>query len=216
MKGPIRVVIADDHPLFRDGVVRSLRESEDFEVVGEGGSAEEAIRLVDLHMPDIVCLDISMPGGGIQAAREIGRNYPAVRIVMLTVSEADDDVLAGLQAGARGYVLKGVGARDLIELLRGVAEGASYVSPDLAARVLSAMKRPAAGAGQPSDDPIAALSKREEQILHLLAQGLSNKEIGRQLELQEKTVKHYMTNILQKLQVRNRVEAALLAREHGV
>jgi two-component system, NarL family, nitrate/nitrite response regulator NarL len=215
MTGQIRVVIVDDHPLFRGGVVRTLQEQEDIEIVGEGGSAEEALALVDQHLPDIVCLDISMPGGGVVAAREIGRRYPAVRIVMLTVSEADEDVLSALQAGARGYVLKGVGARELIELLRGVAEGGSYVSPDLAARVLSAMKRPA-GDGHPLDDLIASLSKREEQILRLVAQGLSNKEIGRELDLQEKTVKHYMTNILQKLQVRNRVEAALLARERGV
>ena len=215
MTGQIRVVIVDDHPLFRGGVVRTLQEHEGIAVVGEGGSAEEAISLVDLHLPDIVCLDISMPGGGVEAAREIGRRYPAVRIVMLTVSEEDENVLSALQAGARGYVLKGVGARELVEVLRGVAEGASYVSPDLAARVLTAMKRPA-GDGRPMDDPIASLSKREEQILGLVAQGMSNKEIGRELDLQEKTVKHYMTNILQKLQVRNRVEAALLARERGV
>lgn len=215
MKGPIRVVVVDDHPLFRDGVVRSLQEHGDIAVLGDGGSTEEAISLVDLHLPDIICLDISMPGGGIEAAREIGRRYPAVRIVMLTVSEEDEDVLSALQAGARGYVLKGVGARELVELLRGIAEGASYVSPELAARVLTAMKQPA-GDGRPIDDPIAALSNREEQILRLLTQGLSNKEIGRELDLQEKTVKHYMTNILQKLQVRNRVEAALLARERGI
>lgn len=215
MTRQIRVVIVDDHPLFRGGVVRTLQEQGDIVVVGEGGSAEEALSLVDEHLPDIVCLDISMPGGGVEAARKIGHRYPAVRIVMLTVSEEDDDVLSVLQAGARGYVLKGVGARELIDLLRGVAEGASYVSPDLAARVLTAMKRPADD-GRPLDDPIASLSRREEQILRLVAQGLSNKEIGRELELQEKTVKHYMTNILQKLQVRNRVEAALLARERGV
>jgi two-component system nitrate/nitrite response regulator NarL len=216
MTGQIRIVIVDDHPLFRGGVVRTLQEHGEFAVVGEGGSAEEAVSLVDEHLPDIACLDISMPGGGVEAAREIGRRYPAVRIVMLTVSEEDEDVLSALQAGARGYVLKGVGARELVELLRGVAEGASYVSPDLAARVLAAMKRPA-GDGRPmDDDPIASLSRREEQILRLVTQGLSNKEIGRELDLQEKTVKHYMTNILQKLQVRNRVEAALLARERGV
>lgn len=207
----VRIVIVDDHPLFRGGVVRTLEEAGGMEVVAEGGSAAEAVALVDRHLPDVVCLDISMPGGGIEAAREIGRRFPAVRIVMLTVSEADEDVLAALEAGARGYVLKGVGAGELVDVLKGVAEGGSYVSPALAARVLSAMRRPARG--RVVDDPLSELTKREEQILKLVAQGLSNKEIGRELELQEKTVKHYMTNILQKLHVRNRVEAALLARE---
>jgi two-component system nitrate/nitrite response regulator NarL len=215
MSAPIRVVIADDHPLFRGGVVRTLRECGDIAVVGEGGSAEEAIGLVDRHRPDVVCLDISMPGGGIHAAREIAGRHRDVRIIMLTASEEDDDVLGALQAGAHGYVLKGVGARELVELLRGVADGASYVSPALGARVLSALQRPA-GEARAHDDPVSALSKREEQILRLLAQGMSNKEIGRALDLQEKTVKHYMTGILQKLQVRNRVEAALVARERGV
>jgi two-component system nitrate/nitrite response regulator NarL len=211
----IRIVVADDHPLFRGGVVRTLAEFDDMEVLAECGSAEAVIEAVGRLLPDIVLLDISMPGGGLEAARQIGQRFPAVHIVMLTVSEADDDVLAALQAGARGYVLKGVGAAQLIDLVRGVAGGASYVSPDLAARVLSAMQHPAR-ARDKEPDPIADLSKREEQILRLVAQGRSNKEVGRELDLQEKTVKHYMTNILQKLQVRNRVEAALLARERGI
>lgn len=208
-----RIVIADDHPLFRDGVARTLDECVDLDVVGTGGSAEEAVHLVAEHMPDIVCLDISMPGGGLNAAREIGRCFPAVKIVMLTVSEADDDVLAALSAGARGYVLKGIGADELIDLLRGVAAGASYVSPNLAARVLGALKKPRDQSAP--KDPLETLTKREEQILRLVAEGLSNKEVGSELGLQEKTVKHYMTNILQKLHVRNRVEAAIMARERS-
>jgi len=211
----IRIVVADDHPLFRGGVVRTLAEFDDMEVLAECGSAEAVIEAVGRLLPDIVLLDISMPGGGLEAARQIGQRFPAVHIVMLTVSEADDDVLAALQAGARGYVLKGVGAAQLVDLVRSVARGGSYVSPDLAARLLTTMQRPAT-APDKEPDPIADLSKREEQILRLVAQGRSNKEIGRELDLQEKTVKHYMTNVLQKLQVRNRVEAALLARERGI
>lgn len=212
MSEAIRIAVIDDHPLFRGGVVRTLTEGAGFDVVGEGGSADEAVELVARRLPDIVLLDISMPGGGIEAARRIGAEFPAVRIVMLTVSEADDDVLAALKAGARGYVLKGVGAEELTGVLRGVAAGASYVSPNLAARVLAAMRDQANDAA----DPIDGLTRREEDILRLVSRGLSNKEVGRELDLQEKTVKNYMTNILQKLQARNRVEAALMARNRGL
>ncbi|MGE0312005.1 MAG: response regulator [Lautropia sp.] len=212
MTATIRVVVVDDHPLFRGGVVRTLQEADDFEVLGEGGSADDAVALVDRHLPDLVCLDISMPGGGIAAAAEIGRRYPAVRIVMLTVSETEEDVFAALQAGASGYVLKGIGARELMEALRSVAAGSSFVSPDLAARVLVALEPGSAGRSG-SSDPFSSLTQREEQILKLVALGQSNKEVARQLDLQEKTIKHYMTNILQKLQVRNRVEAALAFRD---
>ncbi|WP_285673560.1 response regulator [Paralimibaculum aggregatum] len=202
-------MIADDHPLFRDGVARTLEESGALQVVAATGTAEAAIRAVEEHLPDIVCLDISLPGNGLDAARVIGERFPAVRIVMLTVSESDDDVMTAFKAGAKGYVLKGIGAAELVEVLTGVAAGGSYVSPSLAARVLGAMKSPRADGA--AADPLDSLTRREEQILDLVAKGLSNKEIGRELALQEKTVKHYMTNILQKLHVRNRVEAALLA-----
>jgi len=209
----IRVVIIDDHPLFRGGVARTLSEDPDFDVVGEGASADDALEQVARHMPDLALIDVSMPGGGLTAAHRIRDSYPAVGVVMLTVSEDDDDVMAALSAGASGYILKGVGANDLLGVLRGIARGESYVAPSLAAKLLSTMQ---SGGTVGGDNPVDALSKREEQILRLVARGLSNKEIGRELDLQEKTVKHYMTNILQKLHVRNRVEAALLAREHGI
>jgi DNA-binding NarL/FixJ family response regulator len=213
MREPVRIVVADDHPLFRGGVVRTLDEHGGFEILAEVGTASEAIAETARLLPDVVLLDISMPGSGLAAAAEIGRQSPAVGMVMLTVSEADDDVLAALKAGARGYVLKGAGAEELVRVLLSVADGASYVSPALAARVLAAMQdRRSALESDPAED----LSRREEAILRLVATGLSNKEIGRELDLQEKTIKHYMTNILQKLQVRNRVEAALKAREMGL
>lgn len=213
MTEKISVVVADDHPLLRGGVVLSLQEDGRFNVVAEAGSAEEAIAAVESHVPDIALLDISMPGSGLTAAAEISRRFPSVAIVMLTVSEADDDLLSALKFGARGYILKGVSSHALVDVLMTVAGGASYVSPNLAARVLAAMQarsgRPEATVGYDE------LSQREEGILRLLATGKSNKEIAIELDLQEKTVKHYMTGILQKLQVRNRVEAALRARELG-
>ena len=212
MRERIRIVVADDHPLFRGGVIRTLEEHGGFEVVAGIGTAAEAVAETERQMPDVALLDISMPGSGLSAAAEIGRRCPAVGIVMLTVSEEDDDLLGALKAGARGYVLKGVESHELIRVLQGVAGGASYVSPALAARVLASMQ----SQGHDGDVAREDLTEREVAILRLVATGLSNKEIGRELDLQEKTVKHYMTNILQKLRVRNRVEAALRAREMGL
>jgi DNA-binding NarL/FixJ family response regulator len=209
---PIRVVVVDDHPLFRSGVVRTLEEEPDIVVAAEGASAQDAIDLVAEHAPDVALLDISMPGNGIVAAERISAAHRGVRIAMLTVSENDQDVMKALEAGASGYVLKGVGAKELISMIRGVAAGESYVSPALAARLLVAMK--SSGAAPVPQSALDSLTEREEQILRLVARGLSNKEVGRELDLQEKTVKHHMTSILQKLQARNRVEAAVIANEN--
>ena len=143
-----------------------------------------------------------MPGDGLVAARRIAENAPQVNIVMLTASEADDDIMAALRGGAKGYVLKGVGSATLTEILQGIAKGESYVSPSLAARLLMEMRN--REAGDTPEDPLSTLTRREEEILRLVADGLSNKEVGLKLDLQEKTVKHHMTRILNKLHVRNR------------
>ncbi|HEX9905930.1 MAG TPA: response regulator transcription factor [Propylenella sp.] len=208
---PVRVVVVDDHPLFREGVAASLANSGHFTVVGQGGSADEAVRLVQDLSPEMVLLDLSMPGGGLSAAREIAAIAPGARIVVLTVSEDDDNVLQALQAGAKGYVLKGVGSTALVEILKGIAKGESYVSPSLAARILTEMR--GREPNRPQDNPLAALTAREEEILRLVATGQSNKQVALSLDLQEKTIKHHMTRILSKLQVRNRTEAAILLRE---
>ena len=212
MSDPLKLIVVDDHPLYRSGVIRTLEESAAFAVVGEGASGQEAIDLCARLGPDVALLDISMPGGGIDAAREIATRHETIRIIMLTASEHDDDILAALSAGARGYVVKGVGAAELLSAIAAIANGETYVSPTLAARLLVAMNAP-----RPQEvtaSPFDSLTAREEQILKQVSGGLSNKEVGRKLGLQEKTVKQYMTTILQKLQARNRVEAAVKAREH--
>jgi two-component system, NarL family, nitrate/nitrite response regulator NarL len=210
MSDSIRVIVADDHPLFREGVITSLGGSADIEVVAEAADASSAITQVREHAPDVVLLDVTMPGDGIQAARVIGASYPATRIVMLTVSEDEDDLMAAMKAGARGYVLKGVSASELINVVKSVSNGEVYVAPTLAFGLLREMSKPR------QNSPIDELSSREHQVLELVAAGLSNHEIGLRLGLAEKTVKHYMTNVLTKLQVRSRVEAALLAAKLGI
>ena len=208
----IRIVVADDHPLYREGVARSLADDAAFAVVGQAADADAAVELVQRASPDIVLLDLSMPaGGGISALRLIMSLPVTPKVAMLTVSEEDDDVMQALKACAVGYILKGVGSRELVSIVKDVARGQSYVSPALAARILNAMRE---GGARRAENPLDDLSKREEDILKLVAEGKSNKEVGRALDLQEKTVKHYMTTILQKLHVRNRVEAAVMARDH--
>jgi DNA-binding NarL/FixJ family response regulator len=208
----LRVLLADDHPLYRDGVARSLRDAGDIDIVGEAQDGESAAAMCAALRPDLVLLDISMPkGGGIGALGQIMQMETPPLVAMLTASEDEGDLMQALKLGALGYVLKGVGATELVELVRELAAGRSYVSPGLAGRLLLAMRGKGAAA---EPNPLADLSRREEDILKLVAQGRSNKEVGRELNIQEKTVKHYMTSILQKLQVRNRVEAAMLAREH--
>jgi DNA-binding NarL/FixJ family response regulator len=209
MSDVIQVVIVDDHPLFREGVAHILEATQGFEVVGQGSSAEEALRLATTLLPDMMLLDITMPGGGIAAARSVAAACPVTKIVMLTGSEQEEHLMAALKAGARGYILKGIAARELISILRAVCAGDVYVSPTLAASLLLELTGAAPSARGSS--PLDELTEREHQILERVADGKSNKEIGQDLHLSEKTVKHYMTNILQKLQVRNRVEAALLA-----
>ncbi|MDR6636242.1 DNA-binding NarL/FixJ family response regulator [Phyllobacterium sp. 1468] len=214
----IRIVVIDDHPFFRQGVMVSLSEQDGFMVVGEGSSAGDAVRLVSELRPDVALLDLSMPGGGLNALLSILETSPDLKVVILTVSENDEDVLQALHSGAHGYVLKGVRAAALCEIIQNVIAGERYVSPALAARILTEMRSSSAEVGlnqTDSDnlDAIHSLTPREEQILGLVSNGKSNKEVAREIGLQEKTIKHHMTSILQKLQVRNRTEAALLLRE---
>lgn len=205
----ITLIVADDHPIFRDGLVKSLSETGEFDVLGTGASAQEAVDLARKLRPDVALLDLSMPGGGIAAAKEIVDQKLSKHVAMLTVSEDNDDVTNALQVGAIGYVLKGVSAEELCRVLKSIARGEAHVSPGLAAQVLKIMQAPKKKERNPIDD----LTKREEEILRLVATGQSNKEVADALDLQEKTIKHYMTVILSKLHARNRVEAALIAHE---
>lgn len=207
----IRVLVVDDHPLFRRGVVDSLSKAPDISVVGEGSSGEEALVLAGELMPDIVLLDMSMPGwDGLVTTQKVTMVCPATGIIILTVSEDPDRLLGAFKAGARAYVLKGVGGQELVQVVRAVAGGEVYVSPSLAAEILVSLNR------HPAPDPLQELTVRELEILGLIGAGLTNRAIGDRLQLSEKTIKHYVTNILQKLQVRSRVEAALVAAKHVV
>jgi len=205
----ISLAVIDDHPLFREGVTRSLAEIGGFSIVGEGNTKDDAVRIAEGARPDVLLMDISMPGGGLAAIPLILERVPEQKIVMLTVSEASDDVTTALRSGAKGYVLKGVGSRTLAEILRTVASGETYVAPTLSARLISAQAD-----GTPAKaDLIGELTDRESEVLQLVAMGMSNKQIGLKLDLHEKTVKHHMTQIFTKLGVANRTEAAMAFRD---
>lgn len=210
MTDQIRILIVDDHPLFRAGVAHSLGVEPDFTVVGQAENGEDGIELAKTLRPDIVMLDVSMPGiDGIATAARIAVALPETRIIMLTVSENEDSLMAALKAGAHGYVLKGVSSIELRAIIRRVAGGEAYVTPLLAGKMLTELSRPSGPAY------LDELTKREVEVLELLSQGLANREIGERLHLAEKTIKHHISGILQKLQVRSRTEAAIIALKHA-
>lgn len=160
MSDAIQIVVVDDHPLFRDGVVNTLQAEADFQVVAEGTTAADAVRLAAEHLPDLLLLDINIPGGGgLSVVPKIAASNPATKIVMLTASEEEDDVVSALKAGARAYIVKGVAARELRNILRAVQDGQAYVTPTLAASLLSDSK--AAATNNKQDDPLQDLTERE-------------------------------------------------------
>jgi two-component system, NarL family, nitrate/nitrite response regulator NarL len=212
MSDKIRVVVADDHPIYRAGVVQSLGFDPGIEVVGEAATAEGAVEVAARTEPDLVLLDISMPGNGIAAVGAVALAAPGAKIAMLTVSENEADVMSALDAGAVGYLLKGVEATDLIAAVRAIAAGGSYMSPHLALRVLSAQRE--TGSTAAAAQRLATLSKTERKVLRLVAQGMSNDDIARELGFKQSTAKFHVGNILTKLEAKNRVEAAIVARSH--
>ena len=214
--GAIRLLVIDDHPLFRHGIARALASEPDVAIVGFGETAADAIRLVGLLLPNVVVLDLNLPGGGIGAIEAIRARYSEVRVLVLTVEDDRHRVTAAMQAGAHGYLLKGVSGRELAETLRLVHRGNLYLPPELGARLLGGATRPPPPSAAPSA-PFAGLTPRERQIGLLVSQGLSNREVGFKLDLTENTVKHYLTEIMRKLNLRNRVQLALLGsqQDHG-
>jgi two-component system, NarL family, nitrate/nitrite response regulator NarL len=206
---PIRTAIVDDHPLFREGVAKLLARTPGVEIVADGSTAVDAVNIARQLAPDVLLLDLKLPDDGAAAASTIAREHPSVRVVILTASDSDSDVAAMLRLGVHGYLLKGCTGQEIVRAVQRVYAGEFYVTPSLAARLLTEMAIPAAKAGDGSEE----LSSREEIILAQVSKGLTNKEIARALNLREKTVKHYMTNIMQKLGVRNRLEAVLVGQK---
>ncbi len=209
MPETIRVLVADDHPLYREGIVFALEQAPNIEIVGQAGSAQETVELAQRIRPDLVLLDIAMPGDGLEALKALQRACPKVKVAVLTAFDDEDLVRQCLRLGAQGYIVKGITGSELLHAIERIAQGERYITPELAARVLTeSITSP--------PEPHESLTEREREILILLAQGKSNKEIATQLFLSEKTVKHHISNIFRKLQVRNRVEAALYAYCHGL
>jgi DNA-binding NarL/FixJ family response regulator len=211
---PIRILIADDHPIFRFGMRTLLTALPDFTVVGEAVTGEEAIRLTNELLPDLVLMDINMPGlGGIEATTRIHEQQPHVAILMVTMLD-DESVFSAMRAGARGYLLKGAEPAETLRAIRAVASGEAIFSPGVAQRLLDYFAHPPVMPAQQT--AFADLSEREREVLTLIAHGLPNAAIADRLVLSPKTVRNYISEIFSKLQVANRVQATLRAKEAGL
>jgi len=210
----LRILVAEDHPLFRKGMISLLSSVPEFEVVGEAATGEEAVARAAQLRPDVVLMDLQMPEvNGIEATRRILQESPNVRVLVVTLFEDDDSVFLALRARARGYVLKDADEEEMVLAIRAVGRGEAIFSPAIATRVLAYFASP-----QPTAPPqvFPTLTDREREILHLIAQGHPNPAIAKQLSLSTKTVGNYVSNIFTKLQVADRAQAIIRAREAGL
>jgi DNA-binding NarL/FixJ family response regulator len=208
----VRLLIADDHTLFRDGLRALFGSLPDIEVVGEAADGRTAVAMAETLQPDIVLMDIQMPDlNGIDATRQITSASPHIGVIVVTMFEDDDSVFAAMRAGARGYVLKGADQEEMLRTIRAVARGEALFGPTIAARLATFFNAP-----HPSNAVFPELTAREFEVLNLLAQGKSNQEIADALVISKKTVRNHLSNIFSKLQVADRVQAIIRAREAGM
>lgn len=214
---PIRLLLVDDHTLFRSGLRLLLQTQPDFEIVGEAADGLEGVKRARQLRPDVILLDLNMPGlSGLEALQLIGEDLPQCAVLMLTVSEDADELVTALQTGARGYLLKNIDADALTAAIRKAAQGEDVIAEAMTAKLVARMRiRPAAAIAPPADER-EKLTPREREIVQALARGESNKEIARRLDLAESTVKIHVQNILKKLRLNSRVQAAVYAVEHGL
>ena len=210
----IKVLVVDDHPIFRQGLISLLQQYPEFETVGQATNGEEAVAVASEVQPDVIVMDVCMPGGdGIAATTALQQTLPKVKVIIVTVSDKDEDLFAAIKAGARGYLLKSVSLRELIDSIRLVAQGEAIISPTVAGKLLDEFKQ--TDKEQLGKELNGGLSLREQEVLQLVAHGASNKEIADQLFISETTVKAHLRTILQKLHARNRAEAVALAATKG-
>ena len=210
----LRILLADDHPLFRHGLAALLKQTPDFEVVGEATTGDEAVALANSLQPDLVLMDIRMPGvNGVEATRRILASRPTTRVLVVTMFEDDASVFTAMRARARGYILKDADKDEMLRAIRAVDSGEAIFSPAIATRMIEffAAPRPAA-----ASDAFPDLTEREREILNLMAQGLNNVEIAQRLVLSHATVRNYVSSIFSKLQVADRAQAIVRAREAGL
>ncbi|MEO5886155.1 MAG: response regulator transcription factor [Anaerolineales bacterium] len=215
---PIKLIIADDHKLFREGLKALLSVTDDIEIIGEAEDGDTALKKSGELQPDIVLMDINMPGlNGIQATQSILEKHPQTGIIMLTMLEDDASIFNAMRAGARGYLLKGADPQEVLNVIRAVAEGHALFGPAIAMRLMSYFRelslRPASAQ---INTPFPELTERELEVLRLISQGLNNQEIAQKLVLSPKTVRNHITSIFSKLQVADRAQAIVRAREAGV
>ena len=210
----VRVLLVDDHDLFRTGL-RTLLEEQGVTVVGEASGGDEAVELVKKEIPDVVLMDLNMPGkGGVEATREIAACAPLTRVVVLSISDQDSDVMDAVLAGACGYLLKDSSIQELMRGIAAASAGESLISPSIAAKVLQRLR--AASPDAQAETLVAELSDRELEVLKLIANGKDNSEIARELFISSKTVKNHISNILLKLSIENRIQAAVYAVRSGL